>query len=92
MIIQFLVSGISLNNSFVVSVYFQNLKRYLEIKQIRAYTFPNLVGNVGGYMGLFLGYAILNFPRLLIKLFNSMNNMVLKCNIVSDGNYNDGEV
>ena len=40
------------------------MKKYLEIKQIKAYTFTNLVGNVGGYIGLFLGYAILNTPKL----------------------------
>ena len=81
----------SLNNSFVVVVSFQNLKRYLEIKQIRAYSFSSLVGNVGGYMGLFLGYAILNFPSLLLKLFNSTKN-VIGMQSVSNRNDNDGDI
>ena len=38
---------------------------FKEIVQIRAYTLQSLVGNVGGYIGLMLGYAILNIPSLL---------------------------
>ena len=59
----------SLNSSFAIDVRLL-MKKYLEIKQIKAYTFTNLVGNVGGYIGLFLGYAILNTPKLGRKLFN----------------------
>ena len=51
------------------------MKRYLEIKQTKAYTFTNLVGNVGGYIGLFLGYAILNTPSLASKLFNAVKTL-----------------
>ena len=29
-----------------------------------------LVGNAGGYLGLFLGYAALNVPELLLKAFD----------------------
>ena len=48
------------------------MKGYLEIVQERAYTFTTLVGNVGGYMGLFLGYAILHFPKLLSNIAESI--------------------
>ena len=48
------------------------MKGYLEIVQERAYTFTTLVGNVGGYMGLFLGYAILHFPKLLSNMAESI--------------------
>jgi hypothetical protein len=37
---------------------------FKEIKQVRAYSFQSLVGNVGGYIGLFLGFSILNLPSL----------------------------
>ena len=71
-------------NSFDVIVRFK-MKTYLEIKQIRAYSLTNLVGNIGGYMGLFLGYAILNFPSLISKLLNSISKMVLRYNTKSYG-------
>ena len=40
---------------------------YKEISQIKAYDSEMLVGNIGGYLGLFLGYAILQIPALLSK-------------------------
>ena len=46
------------------------VQTYKEIVQIRAYTFQSLVGNVGGYIGLLLGYAILNVPSLLLKVWS----------------------
>ena len=38
---------------------------YKEIKQIKDFCFESWVGNVGGYMGLFLGYAICQFPDMI---------------------------
>ena len=38
---------------------------YKQIEQIRAYDFQSLIGNAGGYIGLFLGYAILQLPELI---------------------------
>ena len=64
------------NNSFGLGMQFV-MKGYLEIKQEQAYTFTSLVGNVGGYMGLFLGYAILHFPKLLTVLARVVLMLVL---------------
>ena len=64
------------NNSFGLGMQFV-MKGYLEIKQEQAYTFTSLVGNVGGYMGLFLGYAILHFPKLLSDMINPMKRWCL---------------
>ena len=55
------------SDTFGIAMHFV-MKGYLEIKQERAYTFTNLVGNAGGYMGLFLGYAILHFPTLISNI------------------------
>ena len=41
---------------------------YMEIRHEKAYDMQSLVGNAGGYVGLFLGYAILQLPDLLLKL------------------------
>ena len=38
---------------------------YKEIEMKKAYAVSALVGNVGGFIGLFLGYALLMFPELL---------------------------
>ena len=37
---------------------------------MRAYDIGSLVGDVGGYIGLFLGYALLNLPKFLRVLVN----------------------
>ena len=52
-------------------------KLYFEIQQLRAYSVDSLVGNLGGYMGLFLGYALLNFPTLFLELCHSMKKIII---------------
>ena len=37
----------------------------MEIKSIRAYSFQSLIGNAGGYLGLFTGYSILQLPGIV---------------------------
>ena len=53
---------------------------FREIKQIRAYDIDSLVGNMGGYMGLFLGYALLNFPSLVLGFVGLMKRGILEEN------------
>ena len=55
---------------FLVIIHFQ-APVYKEIKQIRAYNLQTLVGNAGGYIGLFLGYTIKEIPVFLRKLFET---------------------
>ena len=50
------------------------VQKFKEIVQIRAYTLQSLVGNVGGYIGLLLGYAILNVPSLLWEAWSYFKN------------------
>ena len=40
--------------------------------QIRAYTLDDLVGSCGGYIGLFLGYALIQFPQILESAFDTL--------------------
>ena len=42
-------------------------------EQVRAYDLETLVANVGGYVGLFLGYAILQTPLFLLKIYDMIN-------------------
>ena len=36
----------------------------------------DLVGTCGGYIGLFLGYALIQFPRLVENMFDSMKHKI----------------
>ena len=38
---------------------------FTERTQERAYTIDDVVGTVGGYVGLFMGYALVQFPDIL---------------------------
>ena len=38
--------------------------------QTRAVTFENLVGNCGGYVGLFVGYSIFQLPDILLSFYS----------------------
>ena len=45
------------------------------IQMVRAYDLGALVGNVGGYIGLFLGFAIWQLPdgiKIIVKLFEKL--------------------
>ena len=46
---------------------------YKEIKQDRAFNIESFIGNVGGYVGLFLGFAycvaIINKLRLRMEIY-----------------------
>ena len=46
---------------------------YRETVQTQAYNLENLVGNVGGYTGLFLGYALVQIPNFFLRLCDSIN-------------------
>ena len=41
--------------------------RFLETSQVQAYPMNSLVGNIGGYIGMFLGYALLNVPGTFME-------------------------
>ena len=44
--------------------------RYTEKRHVPAYTVDDLIGACGGYIGLFLGYALIQFPYLFKFVFN----------------------
>jgi hypothetical protein len=49
---------------------------YKEIKHIKDFTIESWVGNVGGYIGLFLGCAIWEVPNFIEFLFRKLKRMV----------------
>ena len=54
---------------FDINVWFSN-SRYKEVSSIREFGVQSLVGNIGGYIGIFIGYALMNVPELIASLFN----------------------
>ena len=60
-------------NYFVVKVLLKQ-SDYKETEQMKAYDFIDLMGNIGGYIGMFLGYALLNMADTLIRITNSIKH------------------
>ena len=42
-----------------------NEPTFTERTQERAYTIDDVVGTIGGYVGLFMGYALVQFPDMI---------------------------
>ena len=62
-------------NSAEVWFHFKN-EQYKEIKYTRAFDFEGFIGNVGGYIGLFLGCAIWQLPDAIQFIFNKLRTLV----------------
>ena len=56
-----------------IAVYFRDTT-YKEIRQTRAYTAITLFGNIGGFIGVFLGYAIIQIPGFLESILSYIKN------------------
>ena len=41
---------------------------YREIREVKAFGLLSMFGNIGGYIGIFVGYALLNLPDVVEKL------------------------
>ena len=61
---------------FMVLVHYPNLK-YRQIAHVQEYDVESLFGNIGGYIGLFLGYSLINFPRFVISSFDVIRKKLL---------------
>ena len=66
-----LFTGISNENYFVVNLLLKQAE-YKETEQIRAFDFIDLLVNIGGYIGMFLGYGLLNIADTLIWIAKSI--------------------
>jgi len=55
------------------------------ITQSRAVDFNALIGNIGGYIGLFLGYAIIQLPDLLLVLYERLKKIMGCRNLPNTG-------
>ena len=68
----------TVNDTFLTIMILYRQATFREIKQSQAYDVESLVGNMGGYMGLLLGYAILQLPNFCSFLFSVMKRAIKK--------------
>ena len=68
-------NGVDKGDWFKIRLWYRSTT-YMEIKQVEAYTFESLVGNGGGYVGLFLGYSLSQLPHFMIFLLSSLRKIV----------------
>ena len=59
------------NGSFVIDQIYRQT-RFTNKLQTKAYTLDDLVGTCGGYIGMFLGYALIQFPRFVEMTFHAI--------------------
>ena len=69
----------SQESRFMVIVHFPNLK-YRQIEHVQEYDLESLLGNIGGYIGLFLGYSLINFPKFICDLRNIIRKKMVPKN------------
>ena len=70
-------NGVNEEDWFKIRLWYRS-PTYMEIKQVEAYRFENLVGNGGGYVGLFLGYSLSQLPHFIIFILLSLRKIVTK--------------
>ena len=60
----------------MVLVHFPN-RKFRQITHVQEYDIESMVGNIGGYIGLFLGYSFLHFPQFLMGLWQKNRNSII---------------
>ena len=65
----YFVAGIPNRSYFVVTARFPEVE-FTETRQVKAFDLNDLLGNIGGYIGMFLGYALLNLAYYIADLFD----------------------
>ena len=51
--------------------------RFIERIQVKEYTLDDLVGTCGGYIGMILGYSLVQFPKLLQFIYGNIHEEIL---------------
>ena len=58
-----------------INIYYEDLK-YTKISQIEEMNFPDLLSNLGGTLGLFVGFSVLSFVEILEVILHVMTILV----------------
>ena len=72
---QYSTNEANITSWFGINLFFPE-PSYKEIKQVQAYDFESFVGNTGGYIGLFLGYALLSLPTFIATLYRTITRKI----------------
>ena len=51
-------------------------KTFMEVEQTRALTFLGMFGNAGGYVGMFLGCALMQLPDFLKMNCSKLKSLI----------------
>lgn len=62
-------------NYFYVALHFSN-SMFKQIELVRAFDVESLIGNAGGYIGLCVGYSLLQFPVLIRELYKKYRQLI----------------
>ena len=60
---------------FKVAIEFED-SSFMKIEHVRAFDIESLIGNSGGYLGLFTGYALLQIPSLVEFISKGIHKIV----------------
>ena len=60
---------------FVINISFWQATKFKEILKVKAYTFQNMIGNSGGYIGLLVGVTISDFLCFILKMYNAIKGI-----------------
>ena len=69
------------NESFFEILQLYRQPRFTDRIQTKAYTIDDLVGSVGGFVGLFMGYAIVQFPSFASSAVHFIKRRLFKSKI-----------
>ena len=50
----------------------------MEVEQTRALTFLGMFGNAGGYVGIFLGCALMQLPEFIQTIWKKSHSLMKK--------------
>ena len=64
-------------NDIAIAFYYTE-KMYEEIQYSKEMGFENWLSNVGGFVGIFLGYSMMQFPELIIWIFDLLHQRKYK--------------
>ena len=72
---------------FFVSMMFPD-SRYKQIEMLREVNMQSLIGNAGGFVGICVGYSILQFPNLLLMIYGKLKSLTMHKETRSTTSYN----
>ena len=48
------------------------------LREVKAYQMWSMIGEIGGYVGMFLGYSVLQLPDFICDIISSFHNIAVR--------------